>query len=148
MKSVFKVAGTSRQAAHKFFKQQAIFHERLAELILEVDILREEHPGCGVKKMYRTLQPDWLGRDNFIALCMTLGYTVKIQKIPEIFVLCLVSIRLVSVIIVSCVCSSCVFCLNILCFNIQIFFFLFGFGLVDAGIQFETNEQNERKEVH
>ena len=73
MKSVFKIAGTSRQAAHKYFKQQAVFQEKLAGLILEVDILREEHPGCGVEKMYRTLQPDWLGRDKLIAMCMTLS---------------------------------------------------------------------------
>jgi putative transposase len=80
MKSVLKIAGTSRQATHKYFNQQAVFQEKLAGLILEVDILRDEHPGCGVEKMYRTLYPDWLGRDNFIALFMTLGYRVRIQK--------------------------------------------------------------------
>jgi putative transposase len=80
MKDILKIAGVSRQSEHKYFKQQAVFQEKLEGLILEVDILRKEHPGCGVEKMYNTLQPDWLGRDNFIALFMTLGYRVKIQK--------------------------------------------------------------------
>jgi putative transposase len=80
MRAVLKIAGVSRQAAHKHFKQQADFQNRLSDLILETDILREEHPGCGVEKMYKTLQPDWLGRDQFIALFMTLGYRVKIQR--------------------------------------------------------------------
>ena len=80
MKAILKIAEVSRQAAHKYFKQQAEFQNKLSDLILEADILREEHPGCGVEKMYETLQPDWLGRDKFISLFMNLGYRVKIQK--------------------------------------------------------------------
>jgi putative transposase len=80
MRAVLKIAGVSRQAVHKYLKQQADFQKKLSYLILEADILREEHPGCGVEKMYETLQPDWLGRDTFIALFMTLGYRVKIQR--------------------------------------------------------------------
>jgi transposase InsO family protein len=80
MKSVYQIAGVSRQAVHKYLKHQAVFQEKLSGLILEADILREEHPGCGVEKMYYTLRPDWLGRDKFIALFMSLGYRVKTQK--------------------------------------------------------------------
>lgn len=80
MKSVYQIAGVSRQAVHNHFKHQAIFQEKLSGLILEADILREEHPGCGVEKMYYTLRPDWLGRDKFVALFMSLGYRVKTQK--------------------------------------------------------------------
>lgn len=80
MKSVLEVAEVSRQAAHKQIKQQVAFEEKLQGLILEVDILREEHPGCGVEKMYYTLRPDWLGRDKFISIFMKLGYRVKTVK--------------------------------------------------------------------
>lgn len=45
-----------------------------------MDDLRREHPGCGVEKMYYTLNPDWLGRDKFIELFMSLGYRVAKQK--------------------------------------------------------------------
>jgi transposase InsO family protein len=80
MESVYHVAQVSKQAVFKHFKQQSAFSEKLSDLILEADILREEHPGCGVEKMYYTLKPDWLGRDKFISLLMDMGYRVKNQK--------------------------------------------------------------------
>ena len=45
-----------------------------------MDILRSEHPGCGVEKMYHTLKPDFIGRDRFIDYMMHLGYRVKKSK--------------------------------------------------------------------
>lgn len=49
-------------------------------LLVEADALRSEHPGCGVEKMYDTLQPDFMGRDRFIEYFMELGYRVKKNK--------------------------------------------------------------------
>jgi len=45
-----------------------------------MDILRSNHPGCGLKKAYDTLAPDFVGRDRFIDEFMELGYRVKIKK--------------------------------------------------------------------
>lgn len=42
--------------------------------------MRKEHPGCGVEKMYYTLKPKFLGRDNFIDIFMDLGYRVDRPK--------------------------------------------------------------------
>jgi putative transposase len=80
MKLVLKEACLSRQAVSQYFKQESVFNEKLSELITEVDILREEHPGCGVEKMYYTLNPELLGRDKFIDLFMELGYRVRHQR--------------------------------------------------------------------
>lgn len=80
MTAIYKVAGISKQAFHKQQKREKLFDCRLAELVLEADELKTEHPGCGVEKMYYTLQPDWLGRDKFIELFMELGYRVKTHK--------------------------------------------------------------------
>ena len=41
-------------------------------LLLELEELRKEHPGCGVEKMYHTLRPEFIGRDRFIDLLMDL----------------------------------------------------------------------------
>lgn len=65
---------------HQYEARQAKFDEQIIVLTEEVDALRKEHPGCGVEKMYRTLQPDFLGRDRFVELFMTLGYRVKRQR--------------------------------------------------------------------
>lgn len=80
MASVYKVADVSKQAFHQQRQKQELFDRKLSELILEVDQLRGEHPGCGVEKMYYTLQPDWMGRDKFIDIFMQLGYRIKRHK--------------------------------------------------------------------
>ncbi len=45
-----------------------------------MDILRSEHPGCGLEKAYDTLCPSFIGRDRFIDIFMELGYRVRFQK--------------------------------------------------------------------
>lgn len=57
-----------------------MFDSRIAQLALEAEELREEHPGCGVEKMYFTLKPDFIGRDRFIDTMMGLGFRVKRTK--------------------------------------------------------------------
>ena len=52
----------------------------MTQLIIEVDLLRSEHPGCGVEKMYHTLKPSFIGRDQFISYMMELGYRVQKPK--------------------------------------------------------------------
>ena len=49
----------------------------LAELVVQVDTIREDHPGCGVEKMYDTLCPNLMGRDKFCEIFMGLGYGIK-----------------------------------------------------------------------
>jgi transposase InsO family protein len=80
MRSIYKIARVSKQAAHKYFRHEDELSEKLSGLLVEADELKEEHPGCGVEKMYQTLKPKWLGRDKFITLFMQLGYRVRIQK--------------------------------------------------------------------
>jgi len=61
-------------------KRKLHFQEQLNELIMMMDILRTEHPGCGLAKAYDSLVPVFLGRDRFIDLFMELGYRVKFPK--------------------------------------------------------------------
>ena len=77
LNNLYLLAGVSKQAFHQNVKREEMFNKRLSGLILEADILKQEHPGCGVEKMYLTLNPEWIGRDRFIDLFMSLGYRVK-----------------------------------------------------------------------
>lgn len=54
-----------------------MFQTELSDLVEQVDLIREDHPGCGVEKMYYTLQPKYLGRDKFCEIFMDLGYRVR-----------------------------------------------------------------------
>lgn len=80
MNTLYKIAGVSKQAVHKHNQYEQWFEQKLYELVLEADVLRSEHPGCGVEKMYYTLKPDWIGRDRFVEIFMELGYRVSPQK--------------------------------------------------------------------
>lgn len=45
-----------------------------------IDLLRSEHPGCGLAKAYDTLRPSFIGRDRFIEFFSEMGYRVKLPK--------------------------------------------------------------------
>jgi len=80
MNAVYREVGISKQAVAQYEHRQQILNNRAVELLSEADELREEHPGCGVRKMYNTLKPDFIGRDRFIEMMMELGYRLKRKK--------------------------------------------------------------------
>ncbi len=77
MNQLYQSVGISKQAIHQYGIRQATFDQKMDQLMVEADELRQDHPGCGVEKMYYTLKPDFVGRDRFIDLFMQLGYRVK-----------------------------------------------------------------------
>ncbi len=77
MNRLYEVVGVSKQAVHQYQARQDRFEEQLEDLLLEVEDLRRDHPGCGLEKMYYTLSPSFMGRDRFIAVLMELGYRIK-----------------------------------------------------------------------
>jgi putative transposase len=80
MNMLYKTVGISKQAVAQYAKRQEVFDNQIKELIVEADILRKAHPGCGVEKIYDTLRPDFIGRDRFVETFMDLGYRVKRRK--------------------------------------------------------------------
>lgn len=77
MTQLYKYVGITRQAIDQYLKRQNAFDSKVLCLLSEVEELRREHPGCGVEKMYYSLNPDFLGRDKFIELFMDLGFRLK-----------------------------------------------------------------------
>lgn len=80
MNQFYKILGTTKQAVHQEHARQVAFELELNELILMMDLLRTEHPGCGLEKAYDTLQPSLFGRDRFVETFMALGYRVRFSK--------------------------------------------------------------------
>lgn len=80
MNQLYKVIGISKQAVNQYSKRQVVFDKNIQDLLLEAEYLRQEHPGCGVEKMYNTLKPNFIGRDKFIDLFMDLGFRIKKKK--------------------------------------------------------------------
>jgi transposase InsO family protein len=77
LNGLYRLLGISKQAVHTYDQRQRVFDNKLMDLMVEVDELRSQHPGCGVEKMYYTLKPDFIGRDRFIEHFMELGYRVR-----------------------------------------------------------------------
>ena len=80
MNMLYRTIGVSKQAVYQYARRQLIFDSKLSDLMTEAEELRQEHPGCGVEKMYDTLKPDFIGRDRFIDTMMDLGFRVKKKK--------------------------------------------------------------------
>lgn len=80
LNQLYATAGLTKQAVHKYRKRQDEYDQQMGELILMAQELRIAHPGCGVEKMYYTLNPDFIGRDRFIDEMMRLGFRVKYKK--------------------------------------------------------------------
>ena len=80
LNELYKTIGISKQAVSQYQKRQEVFDTNLIQLVMEADELREEHPGCGVEKMYYSLAPDFIGRDRFVETMMQLGYRLKRKK--------------------------------------------------------------------
>ena len=77
MNQLYKNIGISKQAIAQYKKRQDLFDDSIMHLMLDVQELREEHPGCGLEKIYFTLNPDFIGRDRFIDYFSELGFKIR-----------------------------------------------------------------------
>jgi putative transposase len=80
LNKLYTTLGVSKQAVFQNKKQQDVFEKNFSQLIDSVDLIRAHHPGCGLEKLYYSIEPDFIGRDNFIEFFMELGYRVKRPK--------------------------------------------------------------------
>jgi putative transposase len=84
LNALYHRLGLSKQAVSQYFIRETRFHEQLRMLEVLVRDWREEHGGCGLEKLYYQLQPDFIGRDRFVAIFQELGYgLIRRKKRPK-----------------------------------------------------------------
>jgi len=80
LNELYRTIGISKQSIYK----QAMRMREIAlctyDLQCQIDLIREDHPGCGLEKLYYQLYPDWIGRDRFVKLFTSLGYCLEEHK--------------------------------------------------------------------
>ena len=77
MNDVFALCGISRQG-HFQALQRHLHEQQKAELyVRSMELVREIHPGMGLRTMYEMLQPEGIGRDGFVALGLEEGFRLK-----------------------------------------------------------------------
>lgn len=77
---LYTTIGITKQAVSQYQKRSEKLSTYLSELIVQADIIRAQHPGCGLEKMYFSLQPDLIGRDRFVEIFKHLGYGLIKKK--------------------------------------------------------------------
>ncbi len=80
MNQLYDAIEITKQAVHQYARRQTEFDAKVMVLVKEAELLRQEHPGCSVEKMYNTLNPDFIDRDRFVDLFMDLGFRLKRKK--------------------------------------------------------------------
>lgn len=80
MQVIYKMAGVSKQAHQQYQYRKQAWGMLIEKLQIEVDLLRQEHPGSGLEKTYWSLQPEGIGRDKFIDIFQKLGYGVQKRR--------------------------------------------------------------------
>lgn len=80
MRTIYQIAGVTKQAHYQFNKRKQNWELIISELQVQVDEIRRDHPGCGLEKLYWTLKPKTIGRDRFISVFQSLGYSIVKHK--------------------------------------------------------------------
>lgn len=81
MKDIYLLCDLSRQAHHQAIER--LIHQQEKEQVYVGFMMetREIHPGMGLRTIYEMLQPEGIGRDQFIALGLREGFRLKaLQK--------------------------------------------------------------------
>lgn len=78
MNWLFQIADITKQAFHKKMNRPAVdYSTQVTTLIKQATAMRREHPRCGVGKLYDTINPPWIGRDNCKDLLYSYGFKLR-----------------------------------------------------------------------
>lgn len=84
MSSIYLLAGISKQGHHQALMQLAQEAAREPLYIGLIALIREMHPGMGLRTMYEQFSPEGIGRDSFVALGLREGFRLRAPENPRI----------------------------------------------------------------
>lgn len=73
----YHAVGISKQGLHQHINTQLSKQSILENIYYLVGQIRDEHPTLSCRAMYYKIQPEYLGRDKFEALCNDWGFVQK-----------------------------------------------------------------------
>jgi len=80
LEDLYEVAGFSRQGHHKYMQDRGEEDAKVQLTINSILEIRAIHPQMGIKKIYKLIAPDWIGRDRFMSIGVEHGLGIKHQK--------------------------------------------------------------------
>ena len=76
MTNLYGVIGISRQVEFQQRKRDKEMEVVMSKLVFACELIRLDHPVIGVRKMYKMLKPDAVGRDRFESYMLSYGFRV------------------------------------------------------------------------
>jgi transposase InsO family protein len=77
MNAIYTLCGISRQAHQQAIQRSLNESEKAYLYVRQMEDVRQEHPGMGLRTMYELLQPEGIGRDAFVALGLQEGFRLR-----------------------------------------------------------------------
>lgn len=77
MSMIYLICNISKQGHHQAIIRLRNQFQKQGLYIRAMEEIREMHPGMGLRTMYEMLQPEGIGRDNFIALGLREGFRLQ-----------------------------------------------------------------------
>ena len=77
MSALYRLSGFSKQNFHQRVRRAEFYMEELVQIEWLIYQIRDEHPRMGQSKLYRMLQPKFMGRDRFAAFYREKGFSLE-----------------------------------------------------------------------
>ena len=77
MNMIYLICNISKQGHHQAVQRLKGQNEKRVLYVRAMEEVREMHPGMGLRTMYDMVQPEGIGRDNFIALGLSEGFRLQ-----------------------------------------------------------------------
>lgn len=80
LNTFYSTVGIKKQNFHRKLNQELRKAEQYEQLDRIVSQIRADHPAMSVRKIYHKINPDFMGRDQFIAYCRAQGWLLNKRR--------------------------------------------------------------------
>jgi len=80
LNAMYDAVGYSKQAIHQFIGRSNRYKEEIFHIVELIRQIRKDHPTMCCRSMYYKINPSYIGRDRFEAICRAHGFTSKRTK--------------------------------------------------------------------
>lgn len=80
LNALYDSVGYSKQAIHQYIDRSNRYKEEVFHLIELIRQIRDDHPTMCCRAMYYKINPSYIGRDKFEAICRDFGFTSTRKK--------------------------------------------------------------------
>jgi len=80
LNAMYKAVGYSKQAIHQYIGRSNTYKEEVYHIVELIRQIRKDHPTMCCRSMYYKINPSYIGRDRFEAICRAYGFTSERSK--------------------------------------------------------------------